>query len=197
MNRRKAADRFRILAEDSIRSSITDSYHIFLSCALRTCSRPGYLGEPLPLPTKRSTNNYIYQLLIKMQLQSSRGSGPLTPMNSGAGISETERLVIQDISYCTSGIFILEMLLKIWGLSVGGYFGSGQNVFDAIIVMLTIVELFLSSSKLKVTQAAMNFITFQYLRWCTGLHIDRYLSEFLVCSLAASASNILRCPPSV
>lgn len=61
-----------------------------------------------------------------------------------------EKKAITNIGYATSAIFILEMVLKIWGLSVGGYFGSGQNCFDALIVLLTLVELFLSSAKLKV-----------------------------------------------
>ncbi|GAQ86458.1 T-type voltage-gated Ca2+ channel [Klebsormidium nitens] len=88
------------------------------------------------------------------------------------GMSETERLVIQDISYVTSGIFILEMVLKIWGLTVGGYFGSGQNVFDAIIVMLTVIELFLSSSKLKALQA------FRLLRILRTVRIFRAYKNF-------------------
>jgi hypothetical protein len=74
----------------------------------------------------------------------------VTLFPSSAGISSGERKVIEKISYVTSAIFIAEMVFKIWGLSLGGYFSVGQNCFDGLIVLLTLVELFLSSEKLKV-----------------------------------------------
>lgn len=64
--------------------------------------------------------------------------------------------MIEKISYVTSAIFIAEMVFKIWGLSLGGYFSVGQNCFDGLIVLLTLVELFLSSEKLKVKRSPLS-----------------------------------------
>ena len=43
-------------------------------------------------------------------------------------------------------IFIVEMVLKIMGFGIKGYVGDKMNLFDALIVLLSIVELVMPSS---------------------------------------------------
>ena len=43
-------------------------------------------------------------------------------------------------------IFIVEMGLKIMGFGIRGYAGDKMNLFDALIVLLSIVELVMPSS---------------------------------------------------
>jgi hypothetical protein len=45
-------------------------------------------------------------------------------------------------NYILTAIFTLEMCLKLFGLGIKGYLSDGFNVFDCIIVFVSLVELF-------------------------------------------------------
>lgn len=44
-------------------------------------------------------------------------------------------------NYAFLAIFVLEMIIKLLGLGFKEYFIDGYNVFDCVIVMLSIVEI--------------------------------------------------------
>jgi hypothetical protein len=51
---------------------------------------------------------------------------------------------VQTANLCLTWIFTLELLLKLWGLGLGKYMSDKFNIFDALVVGMSILELGLS-----------------------------------------------------
>lgn len=58
-----------------------------------------------------------------------------------AGQSDGFANAISIVNFVCTIVFIVELLLKMLGLGWRGYFSDSFNVFDFIIVLLSIVEL--------------------------------------------------------
>lgn len=54
--------------------------------------------------------------------------------------------VIETINQVLTYIFIVEMILKMVGMGLSGYFSEGFNQFDCIIVMMSIVDIVVTAS---------------------------------------------------
>ncbi|XP_050718751.1 voltage-dependent T-type calcium channel subunit alpha-1G-like isoform X6 [Eriocheir sinensis] len=69
---------------------------------------------------------------------------------------ETLTIIVETSNYIFSAVFAVEMLLKIMAEGPFGYISNGYNVFDGIIVILSVVEMYesYSSSTLMVDQQA-------------------------------------------
>ena len=62
------------------------------------------------------------------------------------GMSDTLAYFLEIANIMLTSLFALEMLLKIIGYSLRGYLSDVFNVFDAIIVIISVTELFVSTS---------------------------------------------------
>eukprot|EP00301_Raphidiophrys_heterophryoidea_P006188 c12515_g4_i2.p1 GENE.c12515_g4_i2~~c12515_g4_i2.p1 ORF type:complete len:1711 (+),score=471.23 c12515_g4_i2:352-5133(+) len=63
-----------------------------------------------------------------------------------ADISQAEQTVLEKINLALTIVFAIEMGLKVMGLGLIEYVRIGMNVFDAVIVLVSLAELGLSSS---------------------------------------------------
>ena len=61
-------------------------------------------------------------------------------------INITENNVVEKINIAFTAIFTIEMILKMTAMGIKKYYvGSMFNIFDSILVFLSIVDLFLSN----------------------------------------------------
>jgi len=67
-------------------------------------------------------------------------------------ISESQIRVIEIANYVFYACFALEMAIKLLGLGFKYYFRDRFNLFDAVIVVISTIEICLSQAKLKGTQ---------------------------------------------
>lgn len=92
---------------------------------------------------------------------------------------------LNDISnYIFTVIFLLEMLLKMFGLGFKMYFQDGFNIFDFVVVMLSLVDVFQSAenSGLSVLRAFRLLRIFKIIRSWKQL---RVLLTTVLASLSA------------
>jgi hypothetical protein len=61
-------------------------------------------------------------------------------------------------------IFCLEMMLKLYGLGVRQYMRDGYNVFDAIVVLLSTVEIILANSDVNSGNSGQAISAFRCVR---------------------------------
>lgn len=66
-----------------------------------------------------------------------------------------------------TGIFTAEMVLKIIALDPYYYFQTGWNIFDGIIVTLSLMELFLSSVVGMSVLRSFRLVRVQNIFWCS------------------------------
>ncbi|KAK3870415.1 hypothetical protein Pcinc_024356 [Petrolisthes cinctipes] len=59
---------------------------------------------------------------------------------------ETLTIIVETSNYIFSAVFAIEMLLKIIAEGPFGYISNGFNVFDGVIVILSVVEMYESYS---------------------------------------------------
>lgn len=58
----------------------------------------------------------------------------------GYPISETEKSVLDYLNFCLTFIFFGEMCLKLVGLGPSNYFKDNFNVFDSVVVMVSMID---------------------------------------------------------
>jgi hypothetical protein len=47
------------------------------------------------------------------------------------------------MNFALTAYFLVEMLLKWWGLGIGNYFRRGSNCFDCLVVLVSVIEFLL------------------------------------------------------
>jgi len=53
---------------------------------------------------------------------------------------------------------VLELILKLYGLGFRGYFGDTMNIFDFVIVMISLVELFQATSEEEASSSGFTIL---------------------------------------
>ena len=64
-------------------------------------------------------------------------------------IDEKENQVLEEINSITTWVFVGELIIKVLGLGVKAYVSDSMNQFDAIVVIISIVEIVLQNSQNK------------------------------------------------
>ena len=62
-------------------------------------------------------------------------------------IEKTEELNLEYINFVCTWIFVGEMIIKILGLGATTYAADSMNQFDAVVVIISIAEMVLESSR--------------------------------------------------
>ena len=68
--------------------------------------------------------------------------------------SDTYNQVTEGLNFFFFGVFVLEMVLKLIGYGFSQYFKDKYNTFDCIVVILSIVDLVITQSKIFVLSGA-------------------------------------------
>lgn len=71
-------------------------------------------------------------------------------------ISEKENKTLEDVNDAMVVVFLFEMLIKIAGLGFKEYSQDSFNLFDAIIVLISIIELVIENAGIKFSYGAFS-----------------------------------------
>jgi hypothetical protein len=55
--------------------------------------------------------------------------------------NKTKTLLLENINFVLNWVFLAEMLVKVYGLGLTGYFRDSYNVFDFFIVCVSILDM--------------------------------------------------------
>jgi hypothetical protein len=77
-----------------------------------------------------------------------------------------------------TGVFVCEMLIKVWGYGVIGYFRDLLNVFDALIVVVSVLDLALSAAQVFGGGGLVALSAFRTLRLFRMFKLARSWSTF-------------------
>ncbi|KAA0176357.1 hypothetical protein FNF27_02053 [Cafeteria roenbergensis] len=80
------------------------------------------------------------------------------------GMSSTLSNVLEILNYCFTAIFAAEMLIKLAGLGLPMYCRSAFNVFDAVVVCVSVVEIILSLTSAELASGLSALRTFRLMR---------------------------------
>ena len=107
------------------------------------------------------------------------------------GIDPETNLILDDFNLAFTILFTIEMVMKIWGLGVLGYFRVKQNVFDCIVVILSLLEIsLLSNSGMSALRSIRVFRAFRVLRVARLFRYMRYMQR-IVGAISKAIQNFL------
>ena len=88
--------------------------------------------------------------------------------------------ILRICNYIFTGLFLMEMVLKIAGFSFRGYIGDRFNIFDGLIAMISLFEVLISSGAgfLSATRIFRLARIFRMVRVFRVMKIVRYLESF-------------------
>lgn len=107
------------------------------------------------------------------------------------GMDEGLRSALDHISLAFTILFAVEMVLKILGLGFAGYFRSYMNIFDCIVVLISLLEISLLSGS--SVSALRSFRVLRIFRVMRVTRLFRYLTymRVLLGSIEKSIANLL------
>lgn len=135
--------------------------------------------EPEEQDPSKLTGCAKWQMLVKLLVISDDfNNGIMVVIVANVGMMATEHhgqpdamsdaLSVLNVIFCA--IFLIEMILKLIGLTPAGYFRDGFNMFDCVIVVLSTLELFMgSSSGLSVLRTFRLIRVFKLVRFLPSL----------------------------
>ncbi|GMH39581.1 hypothetical protein BSKO_07479 [Bryopsis sp. KO-2023] len=113
------------------------------------------------------------------------------------GMPTKMELVLQDMNTCLTGLFTIEMCLKLMGLGFWEYISDGFNIFDSVIVLMALLELgfqgggttaLKSIKSLRVLKSFRVFRLFKMFRYLASL---RKIGEVLLSSFSSFMAIVL------
>lgn len=76
------------------------------------------------------------------------GVNTINYLNLYAGMSDTYAHTLTISNYIFTGLFTLEMMLKLFALGFFEYVADSFNIFDGVVVIMSLVEIILDVSLL-------------------------------------------------